>query len=60
MIDNAREEQDVRDLSNFLALLLRGAEVTHGAYYIVQSSLCLLYNTILRWFLLCLQWSCAV
>ena len=32
MIDNAREEQDVRDLSNFLALLLKGAEVTHGTY----------------------------
>jgi hypothetical protein len=30
MIDNAREEQDVRDLSNFLALLLKGAEVSNG------------------------------
>lgn len=30
MIDHANEEQDVRDLSNFLALLLRGAEVSTG------------------------------
>jgi hypothetical protein len=30
MIDNAREEQDVRDLSNFLALLLKGAEFSNA------------------------------
>lgn len=34
MIDHANEEQDVRDLSNFLALLLRGAEVSTGASFI--------------------------
>lgn len=35
MIDHANEEQDVRDLSNFLALLLRGAEVSTGASLIL-------------------------
>jgi hypothetical protein len=46
MIDHANEEQDVRDLSNFLALLLRGAEVSTGKSFRLILTLLILVSAL--------------